>query len=146
MLLVDLWSIAFWISKITKRKGLDFTQHREKLKELVWPNRVNGLVNNCNLRKGGTIKSGAVSFWKKSKRLLTPPPSFWKIILQIFYDRYGSIYARRYDGQIVWNACTWFPKIWTIQGLGVGVNCHLESFRKFIRFGSVTRPLDWYDY
>ena len=107
MLLVDLWSIAFWISKITKRKGLDFTQHREKLKELVWPNRVNGLVNNCNLRKGGTIKSGAVSFWKKSKRLLTPPPSFWKIILQIFYDRYGSIYARRYDGQIVWNACTW---------------------------------------
>ena len=73
MLLVDLWSIAFWISKITKRKGLDFTQHREKLKELVWPNRVNGLVNNCNLRKGGTIKSGAVSFWKKSKRLLTPP-------------------------------------------------------------------------
>ena len=30
-------------------------------------------------------------------------------------------------------------------GVGV-VNCRLEPFRKFIRFGSVTRPLDWYGY
>ena len=78
--------------------------------------------------------------------LTLPPPHFRKIILQICYDRYGCIHARRYDGQIVWNARTCFPEIGTIQGLGVGVNCHLESFRKFIRLGSVTRPLDRYDY
>ena len=27
--------------------------------------------------------------------------NFRKIMLQFFYDRYGSIYARRYDGQVV---------------------------------------------
>ena len=27
-----------------------------------------------------------------------------------------------------------------------GANCRLEPFRKFIQFGSVTHPLDWYDY
>ena len=32
------------------------------------------------------------------------------------------------------------------EGWGVGVNCRLEPLQKFIRFGSVTRPLDWYDY
>ena len=32
------------------------------------------------------------------------------------------------------------------EGWGLGVNCHLEPFQKFIRFGSVTRPLDCYDY
>ena len=32
------------------------------------------------------------------------------------------------------------------EGLGVGINYSLEPFRKFIRFGSVTRPLDYYDY
>ena len=30
-----------------------------------------------------------------------PPPHLRKIMLQIFYDRYGSIYASRYDGQVV---------------------------------------------
>ena len=39
-----------------------------------------------------------MNFWKNSKRpSTTPPPHFWKIILQFFYDRYGCIYARRYD-------------------------------------------------
>ena len=42
------------------------------------------------------------------------PPFIFKIILQIFYNGYGCIYARRYEGQIVWNACTWFPEIGTI--------------------------------
>ena len=46
-----------------------------------------------------------MNFWKNSKRPLTPP-HFWKIMLQIFYNGYGCIYARRYEGQIVWNACT----------------------------------------
>ena len=30
-----------------------------------------------------------------------PPPHFWKIMLQIFYNGYSCIYARRYEGQIV---------------------------------------------
>ena len=29
---------------------------------------------------------------------------------------------------------------------GVGVNGRLEPFRKFIRFGTLTRPLEWYNY
>ena len=32
------------------------------------------------------------------------------------------------------------------EGQGVGVNCRLEPFQKFIHFGTLTRPLDWYDY
>ena len=43
-----------------------------------------------------------------------PPPSFLENYIAIFYDRYGCIYARRCDGQIVWNACTWFPESGTI--------------------------------
>ena len=43
-----------------------------------------------------------------------PPPSFLENYIAIFYDRYGCIYARRYDGWIVWHACTWFPEIRTI--------------------------------
>ena len=32
------------------------------------------------------------------------------------------------------------------EGRGVGVNVRLDPFRKFIRFGTQNRPLDWYDY
>ena len=46
--------------------------------------------------------------------LWLPPPHFWKIILQFFYNGYGCKYARRYEGEIVWNECTWFPEIGTI--------------------------------
>ena len=35
-----------------------------------------------------------------------PPPHFWKIMLQFFYNGYGCIYEERNEGQIVWNACT----------------------------------------
>ena len=55
--------------------------------------------DQSQLGRGPATKSNEVR--KNSKRPLTPPPHFWKIILQIFYDRYGCIYARRYDGQIV---------------------------------------------
>ena len=48
--------------------------------------------------------------WIKIPKGLRPPPYFRKIMLQIFYDRYGCIYARRYDDQTVSNACTWFPE------------------------------------
>ena len=40
-------------------------------------------------------------FSEKFQTAFNPPPHFWKIMLQIFYDRYGCIYARRHDGQIV---------------------------------------------
>ena len=36
---------------------------------------------------------------------LQPPPHFRKIMLQFSYNGYGTIYARRYEGKIVWNAC-----------------------------------------
>ena len=32
------------------------------------------------------------------------------------------------------------------EGQGVGIKGHLVPFRKFISFGTLTRPLDWYDY
>ena len=60
--------------------------------------------------KGRVTKSDA----KIPIRLRPPPPHFRKIMLQFFYDRYDCIYARRYYGQIVWNACSWFPEIGTI--------------------------------
>ena len=56
------------------------------------------------LGKGPATKSD--EFVEKFQTALTPPPHFWKIMLQIFYKGYGCIRARRYDGQIVWNACT----------------------------------------
>ena len=34
----------------------------------------------------------------KSNISLDLPPHFWKIILQFFYDLYGCIYAKKYDG------------------------------------------------
>ena len=45
-----------------------------------------------------------------------PPLIFGKLYCNFFYNGYGCIYARRYDGQIVWNACTWFPEICVIHG------------------------------
>ena len=56
--------------------------------------------------KGRVPLPNRMNFWNNSKWPLTPPPHFWKIMLQIFYNGYGYIYARRYEGQIVWNACT----------------------------------------
>ena len=41
-------------------------------------------------------------FSEKFQTAFDPPPShFQKIILQIFYNGYGRIYASRYEGQIV---------------------------------------------
>ena len=45
---------------------------------------------------------------------LRPPHILWKLYFNSFYDEYGCIYPRGYGGQIVWNACTWFPEIGTI--------------------------------
>ena len=64
--------------------------------------------------KGPATKSD--EFSEKFHTALDPHPSFSENYVAIFYDRYGCIYARRYDGQIVWNACTWFPEIMCILG------------------------------
>ena len=44
-----------------------------------------------------------------------------------------------------------FPKVGVdtqciLRAGGLGVNCRLEPFQKFISFGTLTRPLDLYDY
>ena len=49
-------------------------------------------------------------------------------MLQIFYDRYGWIYASRYDGQIVWYACTWFQEIGIILSGGGGGQLPFGTF------------------
>ena len=54
-------------------------------------------------------------FPEKFQTASDPHPHFWKIMLQILYNGEGRIYARRYEGQIVLNACTLFPGIWTIR-------------------------------
>ena len=48
--------------------------------------------------------SNRIKFWKNSKRPLAP--SFLKNYVANLFNGYGCIYARRYEGQIVWNACT----------------------------------------
>ena len=57
------------------------------------------------LREGSSYQIGWI-FGKIPNGLSPPNPHFWKIMLQFFYNGYGCIYARRYEGQIVWNACT----------------------------------------
>ena len=61
--------------------------------------------------------------------------------------RYGCIYVRRYDSQIVWNACTWFSEKGQFWGGGVGVNCRLKPFRN-INFGAflLFMPHDFQDF
>ena len=103
------------------------------------------LQNKTVLREGSGFQI-RWTFGKIPNGLQTPPPSYSEDYIAIFYDRHGCIYARMYDGQIVWNACTWFPEIGTILRVGGGSQLPFGTFPKFIRFGSVTRSLDCYDY
>ena len=61
-----------------------------------------------------------MNFWKNSKPPSTQPSHFRKVMLQILYNGYGRIYARRHQGQIVWNVCRRFPEIGTILRGGGG--------------------------
>ena len=47
-------------------------------------------------------------FLEKFQTAFDPPPPliFGKLCCNFFYNGYDFIYARRYEGQIVWNACT----------------------------------------
>ena len=69
------------------------------------------------MTKGRVALPNRMNFRKKIQMAYDhyPPPHFRKIMLQIFYDRYGCICVRRYDDWIVWNLCTWFPIIGVIQ-------------------------------
>ena len=51
--------------------------------------------------QGKMAAQNRMDFQKNSKRPSTPPPPLRKIMLQFFYNGYGRIYARRYEGQIV---------------------------------------------
>ena len=68
-----------------------------------WYSEVGGKLELDTERKGIVNAQGRIPlpnrmiFWKNSKRPLTPlPPHLWKIMLQIFYNGYGHIYARRH--------------------------------------------------
>ena len=78
-----------------------------------WRIRVSDGPGERAQRKGRVALPNQMNFRKNSKRPSTPLPHFRKIMLHIAHDRYGCIYARRYDGQLMWNACTWFPEIGT---------------------------------
>ena len=61
-----------------------------------------------SLRTGWCFQIGW--FFGKNPNGLPPSPHFRKIILQFFYNGNGCIY----EGQIIWNACTWFLEIGSI--------------------------------
>ena len=75
----------------------------------------------CFVLKDGATKSDEFS---EIPNCLRPPPSFSEnYYYKFLVNGYGRICARRYEGQIVWNACTWYPEIGTILRVGVGVKC-----------------------
>ena len=74
---------------------------------------------------------------KNSKGPLTPPLIFGKLCCKFFMTdmvayMQGGMMTRQYQMHA--------------HDFQRGANCRLEPFRKFIQFGSVTHPLDWYDY
>ena len=74
---------------------------------------VSEVLNYLTFREGWRYQIGW--FFGNIPNGLRPPPSFLENYIAIFYNGYGCIFARRYEGQIVWNACTWFPDIGVIQ-------------------------------
>ena len=57
-------------------------------------------ITLLGLREGSRYQIGWI-FGKILNGLWPPPPHFWKSMLQFFYNGYGCIYARRYEGQSV---------------------------------------------
>ena len=49
---------------------------------------------------GRVVLPNGMNFEKNPNGLRLPPPSFLKNCIAIFHDRYGCIYARRYDGSL----------------------------------------------
>ena len=97
--------------KTKRQKGRNMKRQKDK-KTQRWKDRKTKSSDNGS--KGRVPLPNRMNFQKNSTRPSTPTPHFRKIMLQFFYDRYGCIYGRKYDGQIVWNACTRFPEMGTI--------------------------------
>ena len=110
------WEKKSW-DKIDSFWGLDPWGLRKYKGRMALPNRMNFRMN--------------------SKRPSTSAPHLQKIMLQIFYNGYGWIYARSYEGMHMISRDRGHSEGW---GVGDPDNCRLESFRKLIRFGSVTLP------
>ena len=68
--------------------------------------------------KEGGLREGLLTCTKSdefSRKNTTAPPSFSEnYVANFLWWIWLHIYARRYDGQIVWNTCTLFPEIGTI--------------------------------
>ena len=67
----------------------------------------------ANISEGWRYQIGWI-FGKIPNSLRPSRLIFGKWYCNFLWHDYGSIYARRYDGWIVWNTCTWFPEIGTI--------------------------------
>ena len=59
---------------------------------------------SLSLGKGAATKSDELL--EKFQTAFDPLPHFLENYIAFFYNGYGCIYARRYKGQIVLNACT----------------------------------------
>ena len=70
---------------------------------------VERLTRAMLVREGSSYRIG----WIFGKIPSPPLPLFTKLYCKFFMTSLVA-YARRYDGQIVWNVCTWFPEIGTI--------------------------------
>ena len=65
--------------------------------------------------KGPATKSD--EFLEKFQTAFDPPSSFWKIMLQIFYNGYGRVYARRHRPDSAW-AQSGFGSAWENSSCG----------------------------
>ena len=88
------------------------------------------IISNM-LRDGSRYQIGWI-FGKIPNGLQPPTLHFRKIMLQILYSGYGRVYARRYEGQIVWNACTCLLQ---------SVSCF--DFSQYIFLRKKTYPEPW---
>ena len=102
-------SVLFWKNeKLYSKYNLQKAGKWERIRErkmanwLVVVEEKNPLFFNHRTKaiasKGRVALPNRMNFWKSSKWPSTLPPYFFENYITIFYDRYGCIYARRYDG------------------------------------------------
>ena len=85
------------------------------------------------LGKDGATKSDDIS--EKFQTAFDSLLIFRKLCSDFFNNGYGWIYAGRYEGQMVWNPCTWFPEMGIILRGGVwGGQLQFGTFPKIHPF------------
>ena len=126
-------SLFFWLLMAACRVFIDFLDKEgEWLYEYVW-SFIWDILDNLILFFEAPIFGRSVG----GSFPCSPPPDWIVTFLSIsFAIREGSGYRIRWIK---------IPK-GLRHDFQRGANCRLEPFRKFIQFGSVTHPLDWYDY